>query len=79
VAHKEQHLAELLKLPATERLEAGNALLDSLDDDDDPEWEAAWSRELTRRLAGLQDGSRKAIDAATVLAEARGDLEPPNQ
>jgi putative addiction module component (TIGR02574 family) len=75
VAHKERHLAELLKLPADERLEAANALFDSLDaDSDSADWEQIWTAELNARLAGLLDGSRQAVPARDVLAEARARL-----
>ena len=72
---KNTHLAELLKLPPVERLEAANSLLDSLQDDlDNPDWEEIWSHELKRRLAGLQDGSRQPVPSETVFANARRRL-----
>lgn len=72
MAHKEEHLAELLKLAPDERLEVANALLDSLDDESAAaDWENAWAAELTRRLEGLQSGERRTISADEVFAEAR--------
>lgn len=72
----ETHLAELMKLPAVERLEAANLLFESVEKaDDDPDWERSWGDELARRLQGLKDGSREPVDAATVFAEARARLK----
>jgi len=80
VAQKEHHLAALLKLTPGERLEAANALLDSLDADSaDPEWEARWAEELQRRLEGLEDGSRKPVAATDVFADARSRLTSPER
>jgi putative addiction module component (TIGR02574 family) len=80
VAHKEEHLAALLALTPDERLEAANALLDSLDADSAaPDWETRWAEELQRRLAGLQDGTRQPVAAADVFAEARSRLTSPTR
>jgi len=69
-------LAELLRLSPHERLEAANELLDSLDADSaDPDWEAAWAKELRKRLDGLASGERDAIAAEEVFAHARARLD----
>lgn len=71
-----KHIEVLLELSAEERLEAANLLLDSLDVDEqaDPEWEAAWAAELARRVEGLQNGSRQAVDSETVEARIAARL-----
>ena len=69
MARTEEHLAELMKLPAPERVQAANALFDSLDgEEDDAEWEACWARELVQRVEGVKSGEREAIDSETARA-----------
>ena len=47
---KSDLLAEALQLPARERLKLATELLDSVEGDEDPAWEAAWLAELDRRM-----------------------------
>jgi putative addiction module component (TIGR02574 family) len=47
---KSDLLAEALQLPARERLNLATKLLDSVEGDEDPDWEAAWLAELDRRM-----------------------------
>lgn len=76
MAHKDKHLAALLELSPDERLDVANALLDSLDADSaDEDWEAAWATELNRRLDGLMNGTRRAVPASDVFANARARLD----
>jgi putative addiction module component (TIGR02574 family) len=68
MARAHEHLAQLLVLSAEERIEVANALLDSVEGEEEAGWEEAWADELRRRVKGLQDGSRRAIDADTARA-----------
>jgi putative addiction module component (TIGR02574 family) len=43
-------LAGALRLTVRERLSLAAELLDSVEGDDDPSWEAAWLAELDRRM-----------------------------
>ena len=62
MAQAEEHLQELLKLPAEDRARAAKVLLDSLEDEpEDPE--ALRAAELVRRARAVVDGSAELIDA----------------
>lgn len=75
MARAEDHLAELLRLPLSERAKAARALLDSLDDTEDVDAEQAQVTELIRRMQALDAGQVKLIDAdearARVMARLR--------
>lgn len=75
VTRTEEHLAELLKLPAKDRARAANALLDSLEEEVESteveRWERDWIDEINRRLAELDAGRARLIPAETVFAELR--------
>lgn len=58
-----------LALPLGERARLAKALLESLDQD--PEVEAAWEREISRRVAMVESGEAAVIPAEDVFAEAR--------
>jgi len=63
-------LTEALQLPAEERAALAGELIQSLDDQVDPDAEAAWSTEIRRRLDRVDTGT-----AVTVSwAEARRRL-----
>jgi len=67
-----KHVEALLKLPADERSEAAEALLESLEDDaDDGDIERAWASEIENRVAHDEHG----IPAADALAEGRARLK----
>jgi len=67
MAHAEEHIQELLKLPIEDRAHAAKLLLDSLDEDpEDPEAEALRGAELTRRARGVIDGTADLIEADEV-------------
>lgn len=62
----EKLLKDALALPREDRVRLADALQQSLDprDDDDlsePDWEAAWTVEIERRLREFDDGRTKAI------------------
>lgn len=67
-----RYVDELLKLPPEDRSEAAEALLVSLeqDDEDQESVEIAWATEIERRVAENVAG----IPADTVLAEGRARL-----
>lgn len=59
------------QLSAEDRARLAEAMLESLLEPPDPEIEAAWDREIERRLARLDSGEAKTYPADEVLAEAR--------
>jgi putative addiction module component (TIGR02574 family) len=54
-------LAEALKLPPEARAAIAGSLLDSLDDHLDPDAEAAWAAEVSRRLRELDSGTARLV------------------
>jgi putative addiction module component (TIGR02574 family) len=75
MARVEEHLAELLRLPADERARAARALLDSLDEDgEDASVEQAQVAELIRRMQALHAGQVKLINDAEARARVMARL-----
>lgn len=64
-------LNELLQLPAEDRLELGDCLLASIDDDDAA---AAWDEEIGRRIDEHEAGEGKSYPVREVIAELREAL-----
>ena len=62
-------------LPAEDRARIAEELLSSLQEDCDPEIEAAWDAEIRRRLDEVDSGNAKLIPAAEVFAEVRRMLK----
>jgi putative addiction module component (TIGR02574 family) len=62
-------------LPAEDRARIAEDLLSSLQEDTDPEIEAAWDAEIRRRLDEVDSGTAKLIPAAEVFAEVRRMLK----
>ena len=62
---------ELVRLPAEDRAELAYFLIHSLDDDIDPDAEAAWDAELRRRGDEIRNGAAIGQPADDVLAELR--------
>lgn len=60
-------------LPLGERARLAKALIESLDRD--PEVEAAWEREISRRVAMVESGEATVVPAEDVFAEARRLIE----
>jgi len=80
MARVEEHLAELLRLPADERAKAARALLDSLDEDgDDSGVEQSQVAELIRRMQALHAGQVKLIDDAEAGARVMARLRSVRQ
>jgi putative addiction module component (TIGR02574 family) len=58
-------------LPAEDRARLAEELLDSLHGEADSDVEAAWDREIERRVAEIESGAVKLVPAEDVHAEAR--------
>lgn len=54
-------LEEAIKLPEDARADLAAALIESLDNDRDPNAESAWSDEIARRLRDYEAGAVKPI------------------
>jgi putative addiction module component (TIGR02574 family) len=64
--------AEVLKLPSHERARLAEALIASLDEED--EIAEAWAKEAERRSAELRSGAVQGIPADEVFARIRARL-----
>jgi putative addiction module component (TIGR02574 family) len=62
-------------LPAEDRARLAEDLLSSLQEDADPATEAAWDKEIRRRLDEVEAGTATLIPAAEVFAEVRRMLK----
>ena len=62
---------ELAQLPVKDRAELAYFLIHSLDDETDPDAEAAWDAELHRRLEEIKSGTAVGEPAEQVLDELR--------
>ncbi len=60
---------EALSLPAGDRARLAKRLIESLDQD--PDVEAAWEKEITRRVASVESGEATLVAADDVFSEAR--------
>lgn len=67
----EELSARAKTLPPEDRARLAEEMLASLDQDHDTADEAAWDREIERRVAEVEAGTAKLIPAADVHAEAR--------
>ena len=74
-------LQRALALPPRERLQLADTLFESVTDDElpearamEPEIEAAWSRELERRIQELDEGKVTAIPAEEVIESMKARL-----
>lgn len=67
-------LDEAVKLPATEKLVLVEGILTSLSTPDE-DWNKAWSKEASARMAEYKDGKVEAIDADDVFAELEASLQ----
>lgn len=67
-------LDEAMKLPAQERLILVEGILTSLSATDE-NWNKAWSKEASARMAEFKAGKVKAIDADDVFAELEASLQ----
>jgi putative addiction module component (TIGR02574 family) len=62
MAKNRQILADLLRLPASERARLAAALVLSLDESKDPDAAQAWLEELDRRARDVVDGTAQLED-----------------
>jgi putative addiction module component (TIGR02574 family) len=62
---------QVLQLPEADRAELVRVLIDSLDESEDPDADAAWDAELSRRVERLEQGKSHLKPAHQVLAEIR--------
>ncbi len=67
----EELSARAKTLSAEDRARLAEELLESLDQEPESEVEAAWDREIERRVAEVESGTVKLISADEVHAEAR--------
>lgn len=67
----EELSARARTLPPEDRARLAEELLESLEQDPDSEVEAAWDREIERRVAEVKAGTATLIPAEDVHAEAR--------
>lgn len=65
-------LEEALRLDGNARAFVAEALLESLDVDDDTEISEAWLEEIRRRCADIDSGKIKLIESEHVIHELRG-------
>jgi putative addiction module component (TIGR02574 family) len=63
--------AQANELSAQERSHLIDLLVASLPEEDDAEVEAAWEKEIGRRVAEIEAGTAKLIPAEEVFAKAR--------
>lgn len=62
---------EVLELPEADRAELARFLIESLDDSEDRDVEAAWDAELQSRVERIEQGKSRLRPAHQVLAEIR--------
>lgn len=65
-------LEEALRLDEAARAFVAEALLESLDVDDDSEISEAWLAEIRRRCADIDSGRARLIESEHVIHELRG-------
>jgi putative addiction module component (TIGR02574 family) len=63
--------SEALQLGDADRAELARTLIESLDSESDPDAEAAWDRELEKRLKKIDSGESTGRPAEDVLSELR--------
>jgi len=66
--------SKALMLSPRERARLAERLILSLDDEVEPDAEAAWAQESERRLDELRSGKMKGRSAASVFRKARASL-----
>ena len=66
---------EALRLPSHERAQLAEHLINSLDEEEDPQADKLWLEEAERRYQEYKEGKVKAKPAGLVFKEARSKLE----
>lgn len=72
--HTQSILDAAVKLPETEKLVLVEGILTSLSALDE-DWNKAWSKEASARMAEYKTGKVEAIDADDVFAELEASLQ----
>ena len=67
-------LQKALTLPDNERAELAGNLIASLDQTEDPDADAAWQEEITRRAHDVQSGQVKTVSWESVQRKGRALL-----
>ncbi len=75
VMSTDELLAQVLRLPRTERARLAQEVLTSLEDVDGEEVVVAWASELERRSREVADGTVETIDWESARAEVSEELE----
>lgn len=74
-------IEEALTLPEPKRADLAGKLLDSLHEEVDPDYEAAWSAEIARRIEEIDSGKAKLVPWSHVrrdiLRSRREKKRPP--
>ena len=70
----EELLAQVLRLPRTERARLAEEVLSSLEESDE-QVTAAWARELERRSREIAEGRVQSVDWGTARAQILKELE----
>ena len=68
---------EALNLPQSEQFKLARALLENAQFPNDPGVEAAWDREIERRIAAIDAGAAKGRPFAEILADLDQRLRRP--
>jgi len=71
----EQVYEQALSLTADERIELADRLFGSLSEGERDRISAAWSEEIDRRVASIEDGTAKLVPADGVFAEIEASLK----
>jgi putative addiction module component (TIGR02574 family) len=71
----EELLRATLSLPPSARALLASHLIDSLDNPDQKEIDAAWAKEIERRIREVDDGKVEVTPGDQVLAELRSRLK----
>ena len=74
MAQRAKVLAEALELPPEDRLAIAGDLLDSVEGQENAEWDAAWLAEIDRRAAEAERGGVELEDWDVVRARLRDEL-----
>ena len=69
--HAERVKQEVLQLPESDRAELAHLLIESLDEAEEADVEAAWGMEVEGRLRRIEEGKSHSRPAYDVLAEIR--------
>ncbi len=70
----EKVVREALKLPTDQRAALAGTLIGSLEQDVDDDAEAAWSREIARRVREIESGSVKLVPWSAVRRRIRAKI-----